>query len=227
MINIAEILKDCPSGMELDSTDYSGEVIFKQVIDSDAYPIKISVKYGNNYLKHSLTKYGQTYESQYNKCVIFPKGKTTWEGFQRPFKDGDVCTSKEKTVIMETVNHECYVSLEVAKLLKKAGFNWDTYSAYNKDGMFTDKNRSILTWNDFANYYSAPTLDVAQRWLRELKGIFICTTPEIKDYYATWNFYICNEQGLFYENEDCFLTYEEAQEMGIKKALEMILEKGE
>ena len=94
MINIAEILKDCPSGMELDSTDYSGEVIFKQVIDSDAYPIKISVKYGNNYLKHSLTEYGQTYESQYNKCVIFPKGKTTWEGFQRPFKDGDVCTGK-------------------------------------------------------------------------------------------------------------------------------------
>ena len=128
---------------------------------------------------------------------------------------------------MKTTNHEHYVSLEVAKLLKEVGFNWDTYSAYNKDGMFTDKNRSILTWNDFANYYSAPTLDVVQRWLRELKGIFICTTPEIKDYYATWNFYICNEQGLFYENEVYFLTYEEAQEMGIKKALEMILEKGE
>jgi hypothetical protein len=24
------------------------------------------------------------------KCVIFPKGKTTWEDFKRPFKDGDI-----------------------------------------------------------------------------------------------------------------------------------------
>jgi hypothetical protein len=30
------------------------------------------------------------------KCVIFPKGKTTWEGFQRPFKDGDIIYVKSK-----------------------------------------------------------------------------------------------------------------------------------
>jgi hypothetical protein len=33
---------------------------------------------------------GTTISAQNAKCVIFPKGKTTWEGFQRPFKDGDV-----------------------------------------------------------------------------------------------------------------------------------------
>ena len=90
MINIAEILKDCPKGMELDCTDYSGEVTFEQVIDSDMYPIKIRVKYGNECFKNALTEYGQTCKTTYNKCVIFPKGKTTWEGFQKPFKDGDV-----------------------------------------------------------------------------------------------------------------------------------------
>ena len=90
MINIAEILKDCPKGMELDCTDYSGEVTFEQVIDSDMYPIKISITHNNMYFTNTLTKYGQTYKSQYHKCIIFPKGKTTWEGFQRPFKDGDV-----------------------------------------------------------------------------------------------------------------------------------------
>ena len=98
-INIAEILKDCPSGMELDCTMYNGVVKFEQVIDSDAYPIKIRVKYGNKYLKHALSEYGQTYKSIYNKCVIFPKGKTTWEGFQRPFKDGDVVVSKSESWI--------------------------------------------------------------------------------------------------------------------------------
>ena len=29
-----------------------------------------------------------------------------------------------KNVIMEIANHEHYVSLEVAKLLKEAGFDW-------------------------------------------------------------------------------------------------------
>ena len=99
MINIADILKDCPKGMELDCTYYSGEVTFEQVIDSDTYPIKINVKFGNEYFTHTLTEYGQVCKTPYNKCVIFPKGKTTWEGFQRPFKDGDVVVSKSESWI--------------------------------------------------------------------------------------------------------------------------------
>ena len=125
---------------------------------------------------------------------------------------------------MEIANHECYVSLEVAKLLKKAGFDWDTYSAYNKDGLFTDKNRSILTWNDFANYYSAPTLDVAQRWLREKWGLII--TIDYNYHKGTFLSKIYSKSECLSILFDC-LVYEEAQETGIKKALEMILEKGE
>ena len=127
---------------------------------------------------------------------------------------------------MKTANHECYVSLEVAKLLKEAGFDWDTYSAYNKDGMFTDKNRSILTWNDFANYYSAPTLEIAQRWLRRTHHLHITIFSSSQE---SWMFRITKlheklENGAYGED---FYTYEEAQEAGIKKALELILEKGE
>lgn len=94
MINIAEILKDCPNGMELDSPNYDGVVKFEGVTQSNMYPIKISITHNNMIFNNTLTKYGQTYKSQYHKCVIFPKGKTTWEGFQRPFKDGDVVVSK-------------------------------------------------------------------------------------------------------------------------------------
>ena len=89
-INIAELLKDCPQGMELDCTNYSGVVTFEKITDNATYPIKIEVKYGDEYSTHTLTKYGQTCKTPYNKCIIFPKGKTTWEGFQRPFKDGDI-----------------------------------------------------------------------------------------------------------------------------------------
>jgi len=133
---------------------------------------------------------------------------------------------------METINHEFYVSLEVAKLLEQAGFDWKCEYAYmpsTEMGNVPFKHlHNITNYNELQyEVYSAPTLDVAQRWLRRMKGLFICVIPEIKDYHATWNFYICNEQGLFYENEDCFLTYEDALGSGEKKALELILEKGE
>jgi len=89
-LNIAKLLKDCPSGMELDCTNYNGIITFERVTDNPSYPIVIKVTHGANYVIHILTKYGQTCETPYNKCIIFPKGKNTWEGFQRPFKDGDV-----------------------------------------------------------------------------------------------------------------------------------------
>lgn len=94
MINIAEILKDCPKGMELDCTMYNGVVTLEQVQPLHTYSIKIRVKCGDESFTNVLTEYGQTSPSPCNKCVIFPKGKTTWEGFQRPFKDGDVVVSK-------------------------------------------------------------------------------------------------------------------------------------
>ena len=89
-INIAELLKDCPRGMELDCINYNGVVTFEEISNCSDYPIKITVKYNNECATHTLTKYGQTCISSYNKCIIFPKGKTTWEGFHRPFKDGDI-----------------------------------------------------------------------------------------------------------------------------------------
>ena len=84
-INIAELLKDCPKGMELDCTMYDN-VQLDDVIDGHLYPIKIQTSEG----KTSLTKDGCYSFNPHCKCAIFPKGKTTWEGFQRPFKDGDV-----------------------------------------------------------------------------------------------------------------------------------------
>ena len=91
-MNIMELLKDCPVGMELDSTEYSGIVKFDGLNKNHPYPIRISVMYDGDVNIHNLTRYGQTSVSRYNKCVIFPKGKTTWDGFVPPcrFEDGDV-----------------------------------------------------------------------------------------------------------------------------------------
>lgn len=89
-INIAELLKDCPSGMELDCTVFNGKICFEGFDhNNSAYPIKISVNLVN--IEH-LNIYGQYNTRDYAKCIIFPKGKITWDGFVPPckFKDGDI-----------------------------------------------------------------------------------------------------------------------------------------
>lgn len=107
-LNIAEMLKDCPRGMELDCTSYGGVVTFEQVTDSPAYPIIIKIEYKDAYFTEGLTKYGQTCKTPYNKCVIFPKDKTTWEGFQRPFKDGDIVATTEGSWVGITLGGEVH-----------------------------------------------------------------------------------------------------------------------
>ena len=86
-INIAELLKDCPLGMELESTIFEN-VKLKYVSEYHVdFPICIETISG---LTYHLTKYGQISCSETAKCVIFPKNGRNWEGFQRPFKEGDV-----------------------------------------------------------------------------------------------------------------------------------------
>lgn len=91
-INIGDLLKDCPSGMELDCTTFNN-VTF-QWADNNGIWIGYIDLDNNNRIIH-LTCYGTVKIKNMNietKCVIFPKGKTTWDGFVPPckFKDGDI-----------------------------------------------------------------------------------------------------------------------------------------
>jgi hypothetical protein len=102
-INVAELLKDCPKGMELDCTIYNGEVCFEGIDDNNpVYPIKISINKAN--IEH-LDIWGQYSTRDYAKCVIFPKGKTTWKGFvpSCEFKDGDIVATMSGSWIGITV----------------------------------------------------------------------------------------------------------------------------
>lgn len=81
-INIAELLKDCPKGMELYSPIF-GKVYLDKIRPHLAIVVTTD-KYKEEFLYDG--RYGMNGE-----CMLFPsKGKTTWEGFQRPFKDGDI-----------------------------------------------------------------------------------------------------------------------------------------
>lgn len=75
--------------MELDCT-ISANVVFDKVIEYD----QIRCLIGEVKQVLLLDKYGRQQQYCCPKCVIFPKGKTTWDGFQRPFKDGDIVATE-------------------------------------------------------------------------------------------------------------------------------------
>ena len=87
-INIAEILKDCPQGMALDSTMWDN--LYFDRVDNDLIHCYYELDGHRN--TTMFCKNGCYTAHKLSKCVIFPKGKTTWEGFVPPckFKDGDV-----------------------------------------------------------------------------------------------------------------------------------------
>ena len=129
---------------------------------------------------------------------------------------------------METINHEYYVSLEVAKLLAEVGFDWECKTYYDTS-LYRDE---IIIEGEFHDYnfttgsiiFSAPTLDVAQRWLRETQKYQVAVLPNGLKGYAALCFLYKEPITQPFEH---YSTYEEALEVGIKKVLELILEKGE
>lgn len=121
-INIAELLKDCPEGMELDCTLF--ENVFFDGIDTEAETFTILLYRKHNNIKNgfSVTKFGMYSMSPGAKCIIFPKGKTTWKGFVPPreFKDGDIVALGAKDgaqlfIFKEYIHRDyakCYMMLD-------------------------------------------------------------------------------------------------------------------
>ena len=136
--------------------------------------------------------------------------------------------------------HESYVSLEIAKLLKKLGFKWGCRAAW--DLTFPDEpylNYDAVYQTDFNNDVDdilyAPTLSVAQRWLREVKNCQVEIMYMYDKYGINIGKYVViytvqdriHESLVDEESEQpikLFEVYEKAQEAGIKKCLDVLLE---
>ena len=118
-INIAELLKDCPQGMELDCTMYDNLYFNQAYDDSDClYKIGCYTIVDEIRTTVNFTEFGTFTTHANSKCVIFPKGKTTWEGFQRPFKDGDVIYNRlQKKICI------CYLCRDGVHRIKGCRYN--------------------------------------------------------------------------------------------------------
>ena len=162
-INIAKLLKDCPKGMELDCTMFDNVTFYDISNEGTIVAQRESVK-----RKLYLDKYGCPLENPKEdlKCVIFPKGKTTWEGFVPPyqFKDGDVVVN---------------ASNKYSNAFIYAGENNDYYACYL--GLTTGTHPEL-------------SFNKSVTWVRKKMGLRLATEEEkqklfqaIKDNGYKWN----------------------------------------
>ena len=127
---------------------------------------------------------------------------------------------------------EDYVSFETAKLLKEKGFDESISMVYMSYGNLCKCNRydSIRNSNYNGitkNYFecTAPTLQMAMKWLREAHNIFIsivfCFYPTEKR--VTWTPEISTFDSVFPESAIEYNSYEEATEASIRYCLENLI----
>ena len=133
---------------------------------------------------------------------------------------------------------EDYVSFETAKLLKEKGFSERTAPFYKGDGTFCSRVGNVyqpFDWNhDKFVFYSAPTLQMAMKWLRE-KGFHIFVPIEI-DYdenergdrwYHQPAYYPeirrADDGKIMCDDGSLYATPEQACEAGIKYCLENLI----
>ena len=139
--------------------------------------------------------------------------------------------------------NEDYVSHSLAVALKAAGFDWHCRAAWHYEGSewnfikdYASKclyPKEIPDWHsaslDTPYIVSAPTLAMAQKWLREKKGIDVlvynCACGYLWEVSKAMNgtgLILFDEKGDD-ENSGCWTSYESALAAGIETALELII----
>jgi len=119
---------------------------------------------------------------------------------------------------------EAYVSFEIARLLKKKGFDEPCVWAYDPNrasfakNYFTPKNSEL---NEYE--YSKPTLQMAMKWLREVHNIDIFPWKIGKGIYSCAIFNSNTGQDLSSDKDFPSEKYEEAAEAAVKYCLENLI----
>jgi hypothetical protein len=123
---------------------------------------------------------------------------------------------------------EDFVSFEIARLLKEKGFDIYVSSFYDVEGEF---NRKEADWNwNIGSRYSAPTLQMAMKWLREVHFCHIAIDytfrgdANLTNDYVSYTYQVENAKTFVnYISDRFFNSYEEACESAIKYCLEKLV----
>jgi len=120
---------------------------------------------------------------------------------------------------------EDYVNLETAKLLKEKGFNIACFDFYEMEyGMFVKKHTQRsrpVDWNgeEDDGCCSAPTLQMAMKWLRELYHFHITVFSQSQE---SWMYRITIPGQMLKDGDygEDFTTYEDAAAAAVEYCLE-------
>lgn len=125
--------------------------------------------------------------------------------------------------------YKSYTDYELAKKLKEAGFNYYTlfyYDEFNPEH-YVGEYPQWGIHNSFSDEVAAPSLDLAAKWIRDKKNIFIDVWNDASGY--SYQLYKANNGTTIYTKNYIgpndggqWDTYEEALEAGIQDALKRI-----
>lgn len=167
-INIAELLKDCPSGMELNCLMYE-DVYFDYVDELNI--IHCYLQRETHKTSLTFNQHGTPNSDIKSKCVIFPKNKTTWEGFVSPckFKDGDIVATYSG----------CYIGIIEVKDNKQVGtycaIDYKEYFRINPDYIFG----RLATEDEKQKLFDA-IKENGYKWNEEIKMLEKLVKPKFK-----------------------------------------------
>lgn len=116
---------------------------------------------------------------------------------------------------------EDYVSFETAKLLKEKGFDEPCLMCYTSDKKLGNYGHYNSYKNSDVFALTAPTLQMAMKWLREVHHIFLSIQQHIDMSYVWYAYVDGAAKGCDRESHNN--TYEEACEAAIKYCLENLI----
>jgi hypothetical protein len=194
-INIAELLKDCPKGMELYSPIF-GKVYFDKIRPHLAIVVTTDKEQGD--FKEEFL-----YDGRYGmngECMLFPsKDQRDWSKFQRPFKYGDivVTTSGNIAIIRKPIGEELFY---VYGLMFSNGFYKDETVKVFVERLATEEEKQKL--------FDA-IKKIGYRWNAETKTLEKLVEPRFKvgdmvvrdDYYVEIIEIDSEEEVYNYESE--------------------------
>ena len=122
---------------------------------------------------------------------------------------------------------EDYVSFETAKLLKEKGFDSECHSHYypchRPDGSVQYHIAEVYSLKSLKDFYLAPTLQMAMKWLREVHNLYIDIRININNSLYSFKIYSVGIGGARAFTEYRIKSYESACEEAIKYCLEKLI----
>jgi hypothetical protein len=119
-----------------------------------------------------------------------------------------------------------YLNTKIDREYPEGGgpFGWKKGELEGDDGYFRNFDEGADYSNKNFIMYARPTQSVLQRWLREVHNIQVYCYSHTKNGNGVYRDYVVrvNETPINDARDEEFQTYEEAMEIGLQHALEMI-----